>query len=124
MEEPIFNALQAAKYLKLSRRQVDRYIEAGKLVAVKKGVAWQITKSALDNIQRPQRGGHDRVMVGKLIRSRKNAEKLIDDKMESDSWTEAEREIVRDERSAFDEVATKSEWNKQSTYQHNTVQIS
>ena len=112
MEEPIFNALQAAKYLKLSRRQVDRYIEAGKLVAVKKGGAWQITKSALDNIQRPQRGGHDRVMVGRLIKSRKNVEKLLDDKMDSDSWTEAEREIVRGERSAFDEVATKSEWKK------------
>ena len=112
MEEPIFNALQAAKYLKLSRRQVDRYLEAGTLVAVKKGRAWQITKSALDNIQRPQRGGHDRVMVGKLIKSRKNAEKLLDDKMESDSWTEAEHEIIQGERSAFDEVATKSEWKK------------
>jgi len=124
MAEQIFNALQAAEYLKLSRRQVDRYIETGKLVAVKKGRAWHITKSALDNLERPQRGGYDAVMVGKLIKSRKNAEKLLDDKMESDSWTEAEREIVRDERSAFDEVATKSEWNKQSTYQHNTVQIS
>ena len=112
MAEQIFNALQAAKYLKLSRRQVDRYLEAGTLVAVKKGRTWQITKSALDNIQRPQRGGHDRVMVGKLIKSRKNAEKLIDDKMESDSWTEAEHEIIQGERSAFDEVATKSEWKK------------
>ena len=56
MAEQIFNAREAADYLNLSRRQVDRYIEAGKLVAVKKGVAWQITKSALYNIQRPQRG--------------------------------------------------------------------
>ena len=112
MEEPIFNALQAAKYLKLSRRQVDRYLEAGTLVVVKKGRAWQITKSALDNVQRPQRGGHDRVMVGKLIRSRKNAEYLIDEKMYQDSWSETEKEIIRDERSAFDEVATKSEWKK------------
>ena len=112
MEEQIFNALQAAKYLKLSRRQVERYIEAGKLKGKKKGRAWQITKSALDNIERPQRGGYDAVMVGKLIKSRKNAEKLIDDKMESDSWTEAEKEIIRGERSAFDEVATKSEWKK------------
>ena len=110
MTEQIFNAREAADYLNLSRRQVDRYIEAGKLVAVKKGVTWQIAKSALDNIQRPQRGGHDRVMVGRLIKSRKNAEKLLDDKMDSDSWTEAEREIVRGERSAFDEVARKSGW--------------
>tara|TARA_Y100000034_G_scaffold82142_1_gene98452 strand:+ start:312 stop:650 length:339 start_codon:yes stop_codon:yes gene_type:complete len=112
MEEPIFNAQQAAEYLKLSRRQVDRYLEAGTLVAVKKGGAWHIKKSALDNLERPRRGGYDAVMVGKLIKSRKNAEKLIDDKMESDSWTEAEHEIIRGERSAFDEVATKSEWKK------------
>ena len=112
MAEQIFNALQAAEYLKLSRRQVDRYIEAGKLKGKKKGGAWHIKKSALDNLERPQRGGYDAVMVGKLIRSRKNAEKLLDDKMESDSWTEAEREIIREERSAFDELATKSEWKK------------
>ena len=110
MTEQFFNAREAADYLNLSRRQIDRYIEAGKLVAVKKGVAWQITKSALDNIQRPQRGGHDRDMVGRLIKSRKNAEKLLDAKMDSDSWTEAEREIVRGERSAFNEVARKSGW--------------
>jgi len=110
MTEQFFNAREAADYLNLSRRQVDRYIEAGKLVAVKKDRTWHITKSALDNIQRPQRGGHDRVMVGRLIKSRKNAEKLLDDKMDSDSWTEAEREIVRGERSAFDEVARKSGW--------------
>ena len=110
MAEQIFNAREAADYLNLGRRQVERYIETGKLVAVKKDRTWHITKSALDNIQRPQRGGHDRVMVGRLIKSRKNAEKLIDDKMDSDSWTEAEREIVRGERSAFDEVARKSGW--------------
>ena len=112
MAEQIFNALQASKYLKLSRRQVDRYIETRKLKGEKKGGAWHIKKSALDNLERPQRGGYDGVMVGKLIKSRKNVEKLLDDKMESDSWSEAEREIVRGERSAFDEVATKSEWNK------------
>ena len=112
MAEQIFNALQAAKYLKLSRRQVDRYIETGKLKGEKKGGAWHIKKSALDNLERPQRGGYDAVMVGKLIKSRKNVEKLLDDKMESDSWTEAEHEIIRGERSAFDEVATKSEWKK------------
>ena len=112
MAEQIFNALQAAEYLKLSRRQVDRYIEAGVLMGKKKGGAWHIKKSALDNLERPQRGGYDAVMVGKLIKSRKNAEKLIDDKMESDSWTESEHEIIQGERSAFDEVATKSEWKK------------
>ena len=110
MEEQIFNALQAAEYLKLSRRQVEYYLADGKLEGKKKGRTWQISKSALDNLKRPQRGGYDRVMVGKLIRSRKNAEKLLDDKMDSDSWTEAEREIVRGERSAFDEVARKSGW--------------
>ena len=110
MAEQIFNIAEAAVYLKLSRRQVEYYLADGRLKGIKKGRVYQIKKSALDNIQRPERGGHDRVMVGRLIKSRKNAEKLIDDKMDSDSWTEAEREIVRGERSAFDEVARKSGW--------------
>ena len=110
MAEQIFNIAEAAVYLKLSRRQVDYYLGDGRLKGIKKGRVYQIKKSALDNIQRPERGGHDRVMVGRLIKSRKNAEKLLDDKMDSDSWTEAEREIVRGERSAFDEVARKSGW--------------
>ena len=110
MVEETYSVPEAAEKLGRSTRRIYDWIKNGNLKATKIENQWVISESAIQAAEAPGKSGYIWMITGKYIKSRQAAQKLLDDKMDSDSWTEAEREIVRGERSAFDEVARKAGW--------------